>query len=146
LRDQRGLSAATVEAYGRYAAGCIRAWWPDGQIDVAGLDAGDVIWLVRTARDQQRPASLRCMVTALRALLRFFDARGLSSRSLAEAVPALATWPGTVPPPAVTSEVAARLARSCDTSTAIGRRDAAILSLLARLGLRAGEVAGLALD
>ncbi len=146
LRDQRGLSVATVEAYARYAADCIRAWWPDGQIDVAGLDAGDVIGLVRTARDQQRPPSLRCTVTALRALLRFFHAKGLTSRSLAEAVPAMATWPRTVLRPAVTSEAAARLAGSCDPSTAIGRRDAAILSLLARLGLRAGEVARLALD
>jgi integrase/recombinase XerD len=146
LRDQRGLSVATVEAYARYATYCIRAWWPGGQIDVAGLDASDVVWLVRTARDQLRPASLRCMVTALRALLRFFRATGLTSRSLAEAVPAMATWPRTVLPSTVTSEVAARLVRSCDTSTAIGRRDAAILTLLARLGLRAGEVAGLALD
>jgi site-specific recombinase XerD len=146
LRDQRGLSVATVEAYARYAAECIGAWWPGGPIDVAGLEAGDVIWLVRTAGDQQRPASLRCMVTALRALLRFFHARGLTSGSLVEAVPAIATWPRTVRPSTVTSEAAARLVGSCDTSTAIGRRDAAILSLLARLGLRAGEVARLALD
>ena len=146
LRDQRGLSAATVEAYGRYATYCIRAWWPGGQIDFAGLDAGDVIWLVRTARDQQHPASLRCMVTALRALLRFSHASGLTARSLVEAVPAMATWPRTVLPSTVTSEVAARLVGSCDASTAIGRRDAAILTLLARLGLRAGEVARLTLD
>ena len=146
LRDQRGLSVATVEAYARYAADCVRAWWPDGRIDGAALDAGDVIWLVSKARDRQRPPSLRCMTTALRALLRFFHVRGLTSRSLVEAVPAMATWPRTVLPPAVTSEAAARLAGSCDTSTAIGRRDAAVLSLLARLGLRAGEVARLALD
>ncbi len=76
LRDQRGLSVASVEAYARYATDCIRAWWPDGQIDVAELDADDVISLVRTARDQQRPPSLRCMVTALRALLRFFHVKG----------------------------------------------------------------------
>ncbi len=72
--------------------------------------------------------------------------KALTSRSLVEAVPGMATWPRTVLPSTVTSEAAARLAGSCDTSTAIGRRDAAILSLLARLGLRAGEVAGLALD
>jgi integrase/recombinase XerD len=146
LRDQRGLSVATVEAYARYATDCIGAWWPGGQVDVAGLDAGDVLWLVRAARDRQRPASLRCMVTALRALLRFFHARGLTSRSLVEAVPAMATWPRTVLPSTVTSEVAVRLVGSCDSSTVTGRRDAAILSLLARLGLRAGEVARLALD
>lgn len=62
LREQRGLSAATVEAYARYATYCIRAWWPGGQVDVAELDAGDVIWLGRTARDQQRPPSLSLRV------------------------------------------------------------------------------------
>ena len=146
LRDQRGLSVATVEAYARYAAECIRAWWPDGRIDVADLGAGDVISLVRAARDRRHHPSLRCMTTALRALLRFFHVRGLTSHSLVKAVPAMATWPRTVLPSAVTSEAAARLAGSCDLSTVIGRRDAAILSLLARLGLRAGEVARLALD
>ena len=55
-----------------------------------------------------------------------FHARGLMSGSLVEAVPAMATWPRTARPSTVTSEAAARLVGSCDSSTAIGRRDTAI--------------------
>jgi len=86
------------------------------------------------------------MVTALRSLLRFFHATGMTSRSLVEAVPAIAAWPRTASPSTITPDAATRLVASCDTSTTIGRRDAAILSLLVRLGLRAGEVARLSLD
>jgi integrase/recombinase XerD len=145
LGDQRGLGPGTVDAYARYAGDCIRVWWPDGRIAVAELDAGDVISLVRSAMDDRRPASLRCMVTALRSLLRFFQATGMTNRQLAEAVPAIAARPGTRRPRSITAGEAARLLASCDTSTGIGRRDAAILSLLGRLGLRAGEIARLGL-
>ena len=86
------------------------------------------------------------MVTALRSLLRFFHATGMTSRSLVGAVPAMAAWPRTVLPSTITAEAATRLVTSCDASTVIGRRDAAILSLLIGLGLRAGEVARLSLD
>ena len=146
LTAQRGLSVTTVEAYASYARECIRGWWPDGQIAVAELNAGEVISLVRSEMDNRRPPSLRCMVTALRSLLRFFHARGMTGRSLVEAVPAMAAWPRTALPSTITAEVATRLVASCDISTMIGRRDAAILSLLVRLGLRAGEVARLSLD
>lgn len=145
LSHQRGLSATTVEAYARYAADCIRGWWPDGHIAIAELDAGDVISVVRSAMERRRPPSLRCMVTALRSLLRFFHARGMTSRSLVQAVPAMAAWPRTALSSTITADAAAGLVASCDTSRLIGRRDAAILSLLTRLGLRAGEVARLSL-
>jgi site-specific recombinase XerD len=145
LRDQRGLCPGTVDAYARYAKDCIRTWWPDAPAAVAELDAGDVISVVRSAADQRRPATLRAMVTALRSLLRFFQATGMTNRSLVEAVPAIAARPRTRLPRGITAREAARLVASCDTSTVTGRRDAAILSLLVRLGLRAGEVARLGL-
>jgi hypothetical protein len=58
LIDQRGLTPATVEGYAGYARACVRSWWPDGQIAVADLDAGDVITLVRSGVDSGRPPSL----------------------------------------------------------------------------------------
>lgn len=95
LGDQRGLGPGTVDVCARYARDCIRTWWPDAPIAVAELDAGDVISLVRSAMDQRRPATLRAMVTALRPLLRFFQATGMTNRSLVEAVPAIAARPRT---------------------------------------------------
>jgi site-specific recombinase XerD len=145
LRDQRGLSESTVEAYRHYAGICLRAWWPHGQVVPAELGAADVIAVVRSGVDTMRPPSLRCMVTALRSLLRFFHATGRTSRSLVEAVPAIASWPRVALPAPVSADSAARLIASCDTATVAGRRDVAILTMLARLGLRAGEVAALSL-
>ena len=146
LRDQRGLSATTVESYRNYARVCMRAWWPDGVVAPAQLGAADVVAVVRSGVDSMRPPSLRCTVTALRSLLRFFHATGRTSRSLVEAVPAMASWPRTSLPAPVSTEAAARLIASCDTTTVVGRRDAAIFIILTRLGLRAGEVAAMTLD
>jgi integrase/recombinase XerD len=146
LHDQRGLSATTVEAYRNYAGICTRVWWPDGVVAPAELGPAEVIAVVRSGVDTMRAPSLRCMVTALRSLLRFFHATGMTSRSLVEAVPAMATWPRTAFPAPLSAGAAARLVASCDTATVTGRRDAAILTVLTRLGLRAGEVAAMTLD
>jgi site-specific recombinase XerD len=146
LRDQRGLSEPTVEAYRNYARVCVRAWWPDGVVAPAELGAAEVVAVVRSGVNTMRPPSLKGMVTTLRSLLRFFHATGMTSRSLVEAVPAMASWPRTVPPAPVSSGAAARLVVSCDTATVVGRRDVAILTMLTRLGLRAGEVAAMTLD
>lgn len=146
LRDQRGLSETTVRDYGKYARVCLRAWWPDGEVDPSELGAADVVavvgWGVKT---MPRP-SLRCMITALRALLRFFHAAGMTSCALVEAVPAMASWPRAALPRRVSAGAAERLGGCCDTTTVVGRRDTAILTILTRLGLRAGEVAALTLD
>lgn len=85
-------------------------------------------------------------VTALRSLLGFMHVEGLIAGSLTGAVPSAASWrlPGL--PRFLEPEQARALLVSCDQSTAGGRRDLAILTLLVRLGLRAGEVAGLSLE
>jgi integrase/recombinase XerD len=146
LRDQRGLSETTVRAYGKYAKVCLRVWWPEGEVAPSELGAADVMaavgWGVRT----MPPPSLRCMVTALRAALRFFHATGMTSCALVEAVPAMASWPRTALPRPLSAGAAERLVGCCDTTTVVGRRDTAILTILTRLGLRAGEVAALTLD
>jgi integrase/recombinase XerD len=78
-------------------------------------------------------------------LLRFLYVEGLTATTLATAVPPVAGWHDTgLPPTLATSEVRALVA-SCDRSHPIGLRDFAIITLLARLGLRAAEVAGLKL-
>jgi integrase len=146
LCDQRGLSATTAEVYRDYARICTRTWWPDGNVAPADLGAAEVIAVVRSGVDAMRPPSLRAMVTALRSLLRFFHATGRTSRPLAEAVPAMASWPRTALPTPLSVEAATKLIDSCDASTVVGRRDAAVLITLTRLGLRAGEVAAMTLD
>jgi hypothetical protein len=85
-------------------------------------------------------------VVALRSLLRFLRLEGELQSSLAGAVPSVAGWRlSGLPKRAEPDQVDALLA-SCDSSTVIGVRDVAILTVLARLGLRAGEVAGLSVE
>jgi integrase/recombinase XerD len=84
--------------------------------------------------------------TALRSLLRFLHLRGVIGASLVGAVPTAANWRLAGLPKYLTAEQAGMLLASCDLATAVGRRDLAILTLLARLGLRASEVAVLKLE
>jgi len=86
------------------------------------------------------------MTTALRSFLRYARYRGDVTLDLAAAVPVVANWSMTSIPRAIATDQVRQLLTSIDRGTAIGRRDYAILILLARLGLRSGEVAFLELD
>ena len=86
------------------------------------------------------------MVTSLRAFLRFAHATGRTAVPLAGAVPAVASWRLSALPRGLSQAEIGRLLAGCDRETAAGLRDYAVLSLLARLGLRGAEAAGLRLD
>jgi integrase/recombinase XerD len=88
-------------------------------------------------------ASAKATVTGLRALLRFLYLDGQIAMPLAGAVPSAACWQLAALPRAVSPADLARIVESCDRRRVAGRRDYAIIVLLARLGLRAGEVAAL---
>ena len=92
------------------------------------------------------PASLAGVGSHLRALLRFFFVEGLLGRSLADAVPAAVGWRDRALPHGISSTELRHLLHGCDRRTRFGTRDVAVILLLARLGLRAGEVLALTLD
>ena len=146
LGRQRGLAPATVRNY-CWNAGQFLVTLPQ-PVSVGLLDAGTVTaFMVAFCRDRN-PNSAKSMGKSVRALLRFAHATGQTSVDLSAAVPSSAGWhlaslPKSVPTADVERllVVAARL-----RFTATGRRDYAVLLLLARLGLRRGEVAGLRLD
>jgi site-specific recombinase XerD len=117
----------------------------DGQLDLAGLNAGEVAAFVVTQARQQ-PRSAKRIVTAVRSLLRFAHVTGLIDRPLADGVPSPAGWTLTGLPKGLEPAQVTALLAGCDRRTATGCRDFAILTLLIRLGLRAGEVATLRLD
>jgi site-specific recombinase XerD len=89
--------------------------------------------------------SAKNVVMALRSLLRFLHVDGVTVGDLSGAVPAVAPQPRSLPR-ALEARVVARLLASCDRRTRTGRRDFAVLIVLARLGLRAGEVAAIELQ
>lgn len=88
-------------------------------------------------------ASVKTRLRAIRAFLRFVIATGHCDPALEAAIPAIAQWPLSRLPRYLSAGEVARVIDSCNCSTPIGIRDRAILLLLARLGLRAGEVAHL---
>jgi site-specific recombinase XerD len=90
--------------------------------------------------------SLQGRVAELRSLLRFLYLKGFTDTEVARAVPPLPGWKDTAVPPRLSTAQVQALLDSCDQTTTTGMRDYAMLTLLARLGLRAAEVAGLSLD
>ncbi len=146
LIHQRGLAAATVRGYVDAARSFLSHLDRPEGLDLSGLTAAEVTAYVVGECRRRRVGSAKVMVTALRSLLRFMSLEGYTHRPLAGAVPAASGMGGGFLPRGLTPEVVVSLLGSCDSCTAVGRRDLAILTVLSRLGLRAGEVAGLDLD
>ena len=88
----------------------------------------------------------KLLTSALRSFLRYVRYRGAGTRDLAAAVPTVANWSMPAIPRAIGADHVRQLLASFDQRMAMGRRDYAIVLLLARLGLRSGEVAQLELD
>jgi site-specific recombinase XerD len=86
------------------------------------------------------------MVTALRCFFQYLQQRGEIAVDLAACVPTVPNWSKSTLPKFLPPGTVQRVLSRCDRRTAIGRRDYAILVLLARLGLRAGEVVALNLE
>jgi integrase/recombinase XerD len=146
LLGERGLAASTVELNVRMVRPFLADQvWAGGQLDLQRLGAGELGAFV-VAQSRKRPPSVGRMVTALRSLLRFLHIDGVIDRPLASAVPSVAGWSLSSLPKALSGDQVTALLTSCNRDTSTGCRDFAILTLLVRLGLRAGEVAALTLD
>ena len=147
LHAERGLAAGTIEyetvLVRPFLAGRVRE---GGFKDLESLTAADVQAFVLDRARSASPARVQRTGTALRSLLRFLHLRGVTASPLAGAVPTAAGWKLSGLPRHLTQQEAARMVESCDLATVTGRRDRAVLLLLVRMGLRAGEAAGLRLD
>jgi len=142
LAVERGLAGRSVGMYAGVArrfAGFLAA----GGRGLEGADAGVVRRFMLGECSRQSPAAAKVTVTGMRALLRFLYLDGQIPVPLAGAVPAPAGWAMAALPRAISAADLGRLVDSCDRGSALGCRDLAILLLLSRLGLRAGEVAAL---
>jgi integrase/recombinase XerD len=142
LREERGLTEGTVVA-DVHVARLFLASLPADDLGLGRLAPADVVDFVRVQCESRGAAYL---TAALRAFLRFCHLTGLTPRPLVDAVPKVASWRLASLPKAVDPEVVKALLGSCDRRTTIGRRDFTVLTLLVRLGLRAGEVTALRLD
>jgi site-specific recombinase XerD len=146
LTTERGLVPVTALRY----VDCLRPFL-DRRMSADGLGLGDltpadvtsfvVAWCPRL-----NGGVAKLTVTALRSFLGFLHLDGVTERSLVSAVPTVARRRLAGLPKGLELDQVQRLLAACDASTAVGCRDLAILTLLVRLGLRRGEVAGLRLD
>lgn len=146
LERERGLAATTIALNVRLVRPfLVQRAHADGGLELEHLSAGEVTAFV-VAESRARPGSVKRMVSGLRSLLGFLHVEGGITVPLATAIPMVAARrPSGIPAGLGAGQVTA-MVDSCDRDTATGRRDFAILTLLVRLGLRAGEVAGLGLD
>ena len=146
LVAERRLAASTVRARVDVARQFLAPRVTGGRLDLGTLAAPDVTGFLLAQARLRTTGAVKAMASPLRCLLRFLFVAGLVPCDLAGAVPAAASPRlASLPAGADPATVAALLA-SCDRSRLVGQRDFAILALLARLGLRAGEVAALRLD
>jgi len=146
LRQERSLSEATVINYTPVARSFLSERFPKGAVHCQQIIAADITAFVQRQATLISSKRAPLVVTALRSFLRYLFHRGIVAVDLAACVPTIATWSLSKVPRFLAGEQIQKILDSCDRGTAIGRRDYALLLLLSRLGLRAGEVVALTLD
>jgi integrase/recombinase XerD len=146
LRSERGLATATIINYLPFARKFLVGRFGEGPFPVREVRSSDIsAFILRHAQTMScRRAQL--MTTAFRSFFRFLFQNGELQADLAASVPTVADWRLSTIPKYLLPEEVDRVIGSCDRQTPTGRRDYAILLLLARLGLRAGEIVALQLD
>jgi Phage integrase family len=140
-----GVSAGTQQIYLRYARLFLESL--GGVTLDLSLVTVDVSYeFVREQAAKLKTSSCQLPVCSLRAFLRFLASRHLIREGLDRAVPTVRQWKLASLPKYLSDDELARVLNACDTKTHTGLRDRAILMLLVRLGLRAGEASRLSLD
>lgn len=145
LRQERALAESTISSYLPFARDLIAERLNAGAARCDALCATDIHEFLLGRARGMAPKQAQFMGTALRSFLRFLFLRGETPSDLALAVPTVRRWRFSNVPRHLADEDVERLLRACDCSSATGRRNHAILLLLARLGLRASEVLALEL-
>ena len=148
LLRERGLTAGSAAHWERVARLFLAERSEPLEDALRELTTSEVTGFVvaRCAPGRCSGSTAKILTGGLRSLLRYLHVAGFTAIPLAQAVPRAAGWRLSSLPRALEAAQVARLLESCDRATVIGRRDLAILSLLARLGLRCCEVSGLCLD
>jgi len=146
LKEERGLDRATIYSYSRHIDQFLTEHFGTGPVELRALGTSLITAFVRRHTPRGGRGLAAQMVTGLRSFFRFARLRGLAASDLAAVVPAVANWEMSGPPKHLPTEAVQRVLNACERSTVRGKRDYAILLLLARLGLRAGEIVALQLD
>lgn len=135
LAQHRGASARTIEKYERDVLRVVPT-----AVDSPSFTAAHVRQLVFDQARHHSRAQICCIVSALRAYLRFLASKGRCPPGLDRAIPTMPQWRLSALPRYLPQNDVERIIEACNTKTAVGLRDRAVLLLLARLGLRGGDI------
>jgi site-specific recombinase XerD len=146
LLDERGLTRASVVNYVPFIDQFLSARFRRIPIKVSQLRAPDVTEFVRHQAHKLSPGRAQLLVSALRSFLRYLRHQGKITADLAACVPTVARWSFATLPKFLPAGTVQRVLQRNDSRTPVGRRNYAILLLLANLGLRACEIVALNLE
>jgi site-specific recombinase XerD len=146
LVDARGLADTSARGYVDMVRPFVATRVVDDELDWVGLRPADLNAFVLSTCRSLSIGSAKLAVTALRSLLGYLHLEGLIPRPLGAVIPSVAGWRLAGLPRSLEPAEVGRLLAACDRRTRAGRRDFAMLVLLVRLGLCAGEVRTLSLE
>jgi site-specific recombinase XerD len=145
LSQERRLSSITLDHYLPVARRFLSHRFGIGGIRLVKLRSQDVTQFILQDTSIFSLERTQLVMSALRSFLSFLYQGGETTTNLAAAVPHVANRRGSELPQVLEPAEVERLLKTCEQRSPVGQRDYAILLLLARLGLRAGEVAHLCL-
>lgn len=146
LRSERGLGTATILNYQYFVRKLLFERFPEGPFLFRELKPSDTSDFVLRHGRSMGISRAQMMTTSFRSFFRYLFQKGELQTDLAVSVPTVADWRLSTVPRYLTPEEVECVIKACNHHTAAGRRDYAILLLLSRLGLRAGEIVRLQLD
>lgn len=146
LVSERGLTAKTIAHHQPAIRRFLFEVCPAGASDLGKIKQDEVIRYVERHAQDWSPKSAKLMCWSLRAFLRYLHHTGLNPHALAGCVPSIRQWNLVGLPTYLSAAQVQKALDGCDRTSAVGRRDFAILMMLSKIGLRADEVATLTLD
>ena len=145
LLKERGLSTVTGSRYWPYIQRFILERFGNKSMRFCELCPQDIDRFLLSHAHKRTPKAAQLMVSAMRSFFRFLFRYGETKRDLSTAVSTVAAWRLSEVPKYIKPKEVESLIESCDRTTSVGRRNYSILLLIARLGLRAGEIVALEL-
>ena len=145
-KEQRGLVAATVYNYARHIDRFLLEKFGHGPVTLGRLTGRDITNFIRVAGARSSRGRTAQIITGMRSFLRFARYRDYIKTDLAVTVPAVANWALAGLPKHLPRGAVQQVLRAVDRSNVRGKRNYAILLLLARLGLRAGEIVAMRME
>ena len=140
LTQERGLKQVTIDTYLSIAGRFLSDQFDTGPIVINDLSPGDIVRFIIRATETVSAKHAQIIVCSLRSFFRFLYQRGKTAIDLSPSALTVANWRLSELPKFLEPEQVERLLQCCNQDTLIGQRDYVILLLLARLGLRAGDV------